>query len=72
MSASGGCVSKCVANSVSRSLIWRFSSAMMPTTAPVPAANAAVTAAGAASCSAAQLFDVVSTDVEVALLLERL
>ena len=34
MSASG-CVSKCVANSASRSVIWRFSSAMMPTVARV-------------------------------------
>ena len=50
MSASG-CVSKCVASSASRSVIWRFSSAMMPTVARVLAANAAVTAAGAASCS---------------------
>ena len=34
----------------SSSLIWRFSSAMMPTAARVVAANAAVTVAGAASC----------------------
>ena len=50
MSASG-CALKCVASSASRSVIWRFSSAMMPTAARVVAANAAVTAVGAASCS---------------------
>ena len=50
MSASG-CVSKWLARVVSSSLIWRFSSAMMPTAARVVAANAAVTVAGAASCS---------------------
>jgi hypothetical protein len=46
-----GCVSKWVASSASRSMIWRFSSTMMPTVARVVAANAAVAAAGAASCS---------------------
>ncbi len=50
MSASG-CVSKCSARLVSSSLIWRFSSVMMPTAARVVAANAAVTLAGAVSCS---------------------
>src|SRR6478672_8450229 len=50
MSASG-CVSKCSARLVSRSAIWRFSSAMMPTAARVVAPNAAATGAGAASCS---------------------
>jgi hypothetical protein len=50
MSASG-CVSKWAASAASSSLIWWFSSAMMPTVARVVAANAAVTAAGAVSCS---------------------
>ena len=50
MSASG-CVSKWLARVVSSSLIWRFSSAMMPTAARVVAANAAVTVAAEASCS---------------------
>jgi hypothetical protein len=49
MSASG-CASKCVASSASRSPIWRFSSAMMPTAARVLAPKAAVTVVGAASC----------------------
>ncbi len=44
MTASG-CVSKCSAKLVSSLLIWRFSSAMMPTVARVVAANAAVTIA---------------------------
>ena len=50
MSASG-CASKWLARVVSSSLIWRSTSAMMPTVARVVAANAAVTLAGAASCS---------------------
>ena len=67
MSASG-CASKCVASSASRSAIWRLSSAMMPTAARVLAPNAAVTAAGAASCSAAQHFlNLQGSGVEVAL-----
>jgi len=50
MSASG-CVSECVASCASSSVIWRLSSMMMPTAARVVTANAAVTEAGAASCS---------------------
>jgi hypothetical protein len=50
MSASG-CVSKWLARVVSSSLIWRFSSAMMPTVARVVAPKAAVTVARAPSCS---------------------
>ena len=50
MSASG-CVSKWAASAPFSSLIWWFSSAMMPTVARVVAANAAVTLAAAASCS---------------------
>jgi hypothetical protein len=42
---------KWVARLVSSSLIWRLSSPMMPTAAPVVAANAAASGAGAASCS---------------------
>jgi hypothetical protein len=49
MSASG-CFSKCSAKVVSSSLIWRLSSAMMPTVARVVAANAAASGAGAVSC----------------------
>jgi hypothetical protein len=45
------CASKCVVSSASRSVLWRLSPTMMPTAARVVAANAAVTGAGAVSCS---------------------
>lgn len=46
-----GCVAKCSARLVSSSPIYRLSSAMIPTVARAVAPNAAVTSAGAASCS---------------------
>ena len=45
------CLKMC-GSSASRSVIWRLSPTMMPTAARVVAANAAVTGAGAVSCSA--------------------
>ena len=67
MSASG-CASKCVASSASRSAIWRLSSAMIPIAARVLAPNAAVTAAGAASCGVREHFlNLQRSGVEVAL-----